>query len=57
MKLDPTEAGKAIEEEVLSLIQSGQVIEVGRQLGEKRSSQLTFGGRIHLSRTAILEQI
>ncbi|KAG7672216.1 hypothetical protein NADE_000110 [Nannochloris sp. 'desiccata'] len=27
MKLDPTEAGKAIEEEVLSLIRSGQVIE------------------------------
>jgi hypothetical protein len=28
MKLDPNEAGKAIEEEVLSLIRSGQVIQV-----------------------------
>ena len=28
MKLDPNEAGKAIEEEVLALIKSGQVIEV-----------------------------
>jgi hypothetical protein len=37
MKLDPTEAGKAIEEEVLSLIQSGQVIEVGRQLGLEKT--------------------
>lgn len=36
MKLDPTEAGKAIEEEVLSLIRSGQVIEVGRWPGEKK---------------------
>jgi hypothetical protein len=28
MELDPNEASKAIEEEVLSLIRSGQVIEV-----------------------------